>query len=128
MLCPNCRAGCAADDIFCRRCGIDLSIPSKSLIPTETRLPAVLHSPQLPRLAAGVGAVAVGVGLELLRRGVIARLARPTRSSARFLPALSPNQARELFTNSERKTTKLPRGYEIHETMLYMSRVIRREN
>lgn len=128
MLCPSCRTGCAADDIFCRRCGVDLSIPSKSLVPAETRLPTVLHNPQLPRLAAGVGALAVGVGLELLRRGLIARLTRQARSSAKLLPTLSSPQMRELFNRSESKTTKLPKGYVAHETVLYASRVIRREN
>lgn len=128
MLCPSCRTGCAADDVFCRRCGTDLSIPSKSLVPTQTRLPTTLYNPQLPRLAAGVGALAVGVGLELLRRSLLARMARPARSSAKLLPALSPRPARELFTGSKERTTKLPRGYEIHETMVYVSRVIRRGN
>ena len=128
MVCPKCRTGCAADDIFCRRCGTDLSIPSKSLVPTETRLPTVLQHPQLPRLAAGVGALAVGVGLELLRRSLIARLTRPTRTPTKLLPTLSPNHVRELFTNAENRPTKLPKGYEIHETMIYISRVIRREN
>jgi hypothetical protein len=128
MICPGCRTGCAADDIFCRRCGADLSIPSKGLVPIESRLPTVLHNPQLPRLVAGVGALAVGVGLELLRRGLIARLARPARASTKLLPTLSPKHVRELFTNSESKTTKLPRGYEVHETVVYMSRVIRRED
>ena len=128
MVCPKCRTGCATDDIFCRRCGTDLSIPSKSLVPTETHLPAVLHGPQLPHLAAGVGALAVGVGLELLRRSLIARLTRPARLSAKLSPTLSSKHMRELFTSSQGKTTKLPKGYEIRETMIYVSRVIRREH
>ena len=131
MICPDCSAACAAGDIFCHRCGADLSIPSKSLVPVQSsRLPAVLHNPQLPRIAAGVGALAFGVGMELLRRGFIARLMRPSRSAARFLPALTPESAaRELFKTSDRsKPAKLPRGYEIHETVVYMSRVIRRED
>lgn len=128
MVCPNCRAGCAAEDTFCRRCGTDLSVPSKSLVPVQTRLPAVLHSPQLPRVAAGVGALAVGVGLELLRRGLLARLARPARTSAKLLPTLSPNNFRELFAPDEKRPIKLPKGYEVHETVIYMSRVIRRDD
>src|SRR5258707_7940987 len=60
MLCPSCRAGCAVEDIFCRRCGADLSLPSKSLVPVQTQLPAVLYNSPLPRVVAGVGAVAVG--------------------------------------------------------------------
>lgn len=127
MLCPKCRAGCAAEDTFCRRCGADLSVHSKSLVPVQTRTPAVLQSPQLPRVAAGVGALAVGVGLELLRRNLLARLTRSARPAKR-LPVLSPGAVRELFARPEQKSVKLPKGYEIHETMVYMSRVIRRED
>lgn len=126
MLCPSCRAGCAAEDICCRRCGADLSVSSRSLVPVPSRLPTVLHSPQLPRLAAGVGALAVGVGLELLRRNLLARLAG--RQSAKFLPTLVPAAARELFARPQEKAVKLPRGYEVRETTVYMSRVIRREH
>ena len=130
MICPACRAGCATEDTFCRRCGADLSVPSKSLVPVQSHLPTVLHNPQLPKVAAGVGALAVGFGLELLRRNLLARLGRSARTSAKLLPALSPNNMRELFTthSKENKSVKLPKGYEIHETMVYMSRVIRRED
>ncbi len=130
MVCPNCRAGCAAQDIFCRRCGADLSVPSKSLVPMQTQLPALLSNSPLPRVAAGVGAVAVGVGLELLRRGLLTRLARSgAKRSTRLLPALGPTHVRELLSNNEqKKPLKLPKGYEIHETVVYMSRVIRRED
>ncbi len=31
MLCPNCHAECMAGDLFCHRCGTDLTLPSKSL-------------------------------------------------------------------------------------------------
>ncbi len=128
MVCPNCRAGCAAEDTFCRRCGADLSLPSKSLVLVQSHLPMVLRNPQLPRVAAGVGALAVGVGLEFLRRGLLARLARSTRASKKLLPSLSPNHVRELLTPAEKKSIKLPKGYEVHETVVYMSRVIRRED
>jgi hypothetical protein len=129
MLCPKCRAGCAAEDTFCRRCGADLNIPSRSLVPvTQSRLPTMLHNPQLPRVAAGVGALAVGVGLELLRRNMLMRLTRPARRSAKLLPTVSPNALRELFTPNEHKPAKLPKGYEVHETVVYMSRVFRRED
>jgi hypothetical protein len=125
MLCPSCRAGCAAEDTFCRRCGADLSISSQSLVPVPSRLPMVLHSPQLPRLAAGVGALMVGVGLELLRRNLLARLSG--RVLARTLPTLAPGIVRELFVHPQERSMKLPGGYEVHETMVYTSRVIRRE-
>lgn len=129
MLCPKCRAGCAVEDTFCRRCGADLNVPSRSLVPvTQSRLPTLLQNPQLPRVAAGVGALAVGVGLELLRRNLLTRLARPARKSAKLLPAVSPNALRELFTPNENKPVKLPKGYEVRETVMYMSRVIRRED
>lgn len=124
MLCPSCRAGCAAEDTYCRRCGTDLSVPSRSLVLVSSRLPTVLHSPQLPRLAAGVGALAVGVGLELLRRTVLTRLAG---RRARPLPGLAPAVARDLFVRPQQGPVKLPRGYEVRETMVYMSRVVRRE-
>lgn len=124
MLCPSCRAGCAAEDTFCRRCGADLSISSRSLVPVPSRLPAVLHSPQLPRLAAGVGALVVGVGLELLRRNLQARLSG--RAGARSLPSLAPAVVRELFVHPQERSAKLPRGYEVQETVIYTSRVTRR--
>lgn len=131
MICPACHAGCAIEDSFCQHCGADLLTPSKSLVPAQPRLPAVLQYPQLPRVAAGVGALAIGVGITLARRGLLTRLlrlARPARTPAKFLPALSPEGARELFTPSEQKPLKLPKGYAVHETMLYMSRVVRRED
>jgi hypothetical protein len=128
MLCPSCRAGCAVEDTFCHRCGADLVVPSKSLVSVQQRLPTILQHPQLPRVAAGMGALALGVGIELLRRGWLARLARPVRKSAQIWPTLTPNSVRELFASSESKPAKLPKGYAIHETMVYMSRVLRRED
>lgn len=128
MICPRCRAGCAVEETFCHRCGADLIVPSQSLVPVQQRLPAVLQHPQLPRVAAGVGALALGVGIELLRRGWLARLARPARKSAKLAATLSPNAVRELFSSSENKPVKLPKGYAIHETMIYMSRVLRHED
>ncbi len=129
MVCLRCRAGCAAEDIFCRRCGADLSVPSKSLVPVQTQLPALLTNSPLPRVVVGMGAVAVGVGLELMRRGLLARLAvRSGRRASKLLPALSPNNLLDLFSNKEQKPAKLPKGYEVHETVVYMSRVIRRED
>src|SRR5215471_15148906 len=88
MLCPNCHAAYSTNDLYCRNCGADLAAPSTSLVPARTRLPAVFSNPQLPRVAAGVGALAVGAGLELLRRGLLARLTRSSRSVADTLPAI----------------------------------------
>jgi len=146
MECPNCHTGCAATDMYCRHCGTDLEaasnvtrdtngeVSSTGLVPTQSVLPAVLHNPQLPRLAAGVGALAFGVGIELLRRGLLTRLTRIPRSSSKWLPAPTIGDVRDLLTMQDGKAgraskpPKLPRGYEIHETVVYMSRVIRRED
>jgi len=124
MLCPNCHAAYSTDDLYCRNCGADLAAPSTSLVPARTRLPAVFSNPQLPRVAAGVGALAVGAGLELLRRGLLARLTRSSRSVANTLPAF--DGLRDLLAPQDDK--KLPRGYEVHETIVYVRRVIRRGN
>src|SRR6184192_435963 len=94
MQCPNCHAEYLADDLYCRHCGADLTTPSTSLVPSHINLPAVI-GPQLPRVAAGVGALAVGFGLELLRRNLLARLTRSSRSLthvAGSLPTLSDLQ------------------------------------
>lgn len=128
MLCPNCRASCSVDDQYCHQCGTDLTASSTSLVTTHSNLPAVLTSPQLPRVAAGVGALAVGFGLELLRRGLLARMSRSTSKASKLLPALTPGSLSDLLPQPESRSIKLPRGYEIHETVVYMSRIIRRED
>ena len=128
MLCPNCHAECMADEVNCHQCGADLTLPSKDLVPAQRTLPAIiLHSPQLPRLAAGVGALAVGFGLELLRRSLLARLARAPHSAASYLPASTFDTLRDVFSPLGDKSVKLPKGYEIEETTVYFRRVIRRE-
>ncbi len=127
MLCPNCHTGCMADDKHCYRCGTDLTLPSKSLVPIQSNLPAILHNPQLPRLAAGVGALAVGVGLELLRRSLLARMTRLPRSASNYLATPAFDVMRDIFSTQDDKSLKLPKGYEIHETVVYLRRVIRRE-
>ncbi|HXZ03256.1 MAG TPA: hypothetical protein VEH81_00405 [Ktedonobacteraceae bacterium] len=127
MLCPNCHAGCIADDIYCRRCGTDLTLSSKSVVSTKTHLPALLQNTQLPRLAASVGALALGVGLELLRRRLIARVPRVPHSASRYVPAPRVDTMQEIFSNHDNQPLKLPKGYEIHETVVYFKRVIRRE-
>jgi hypothetical protein len=127
MLCPNCRAECKADDAYCRHCGTDLTLPSKSIVPVQLNLPTILQNPQLPRVAAGVGALAVGFGLELLRRSLLARLSRSSRSTSNYLPAPAFETLRDIFSTQGDKSLKVPRGYEIHETAIYLKRVIRRE-
>lgn len=130
MQCPNCQADCLASDEFCRKCGADLpsTATSTSLVPLRTNLPAVLQHPQMPRIAAGVGAIAVGFGLELLRRGLIARM---SKTAVRSVPTLLPDVmggVRDVFSPQQTRTTKLPKGYEIHETAIYIRRVIRRDH
>ena|SRR6266487_987534 len=127
MLCPNCHAECMANDIYCPRCGTDLTLPSKSLVPAQTNLPTLLQNSQLPRLAAGVGALALGVGIELLRRRLIARITRLPRSASNYLSAPTVDAMRGIFSTPGDGPSKLPKGYEIHETAVYIRRVIRRE-
>lgn len=124
MRCLNCHAEYGEADQFCRQCGTELTEPSTSIVPTQSALPAVLYNPQVPRgVAASVGALALGVGIELLRRTLIARLTRPSRAAEHALPALSG--MKDLITPSP---SKPPKGYEIQETVVYMRRVIRRAN
>jgi len=127
MLCLNCRAECMEDDIYCHRCGTDLTLSSKSLAPAQTRLPTLLQNSQLPRLAASVGALALGVGLELLRRRFLARITRLPRSASSYVSVPSVEGIREIFSTERTQPLKLPKGYEIHETAVYFKRVIRRE-
>ena len=127
MLCPNCHARSTEDDLYCRQCGADLTIPSTSLVlTTQNRLPAVMSNPQIPRLAASVGAVAVGVGIELLRRSLIARVPPPSRTVSNTLPII--NRLKDVLFPQNEKKYKLPKNYEIEETVVYMRRIIRRKN
>jgi hypothetical protein len=114
------------DDSYCHRCGTDLTLTSKSLLPTQTHLPTLLQNSQLPRLAASAGALALGVGLELLRRRLIARITRLPSSASNYISAPTVDAMREIFTTQGNKPLKLPKGYEIHETAVYFKRVIRR--
>lgn len=126
MRCPNCRAECYEEELYCPDCGADLSVTSKSIIPFQSNLPAVLHNPQLPKtVAAGVGALAFGVGVELLRRSLLTRLTQPSvRSLEPALPAI--NGLKDILFPRPEKSVKRPKkGYEIEETVVYMRRIIR---
>jgi hypothetical protein len=129
MLCHMCHTENLEDDLNCRNCGADLLAPSKSLVTIQDRLPAVLQNPQIPRVAASVGAVAVGVGLELLRRSLVARVSQPaslSRPVNNTLPTL--NRLRDVLFPQNEKKYRLPKNYEIEETVVYMQRVIRRKD
>ena len=127
MLCPNCRAGCMEDDIYCHHCGTELTLSSKSLVPTQNHLPALIQNSPLPRVAVSVGAIALGVGLELLRRRLIARITPLPQSASSYISAPTVDAIRDLFSKQENQQLKLPKGYEIQETAVYFKRVIRRE-
>lgn len=126
MQCPNCHAKYTGDDLYCQQCGADLTKRGTSIIPIQTNLPALLYNSPLPRnVAASVGAVAVGVGIELLRRNLLARL-QPKRRVERGLPALG--EMKDLVFPQNNKATRLPKGYEIEETVVAVRRIIRRTN
>lgn len=127
MLCPNCYASCVAEDVYCQQCGTELMVPSKSLVATQSNLPTLLQNPQLPRLAAGVGALALGLGLALLRRNLISRITHLPRSAPNYLPVPKADGIWDVFSKQSETSLKLPKGYEIHETAVYIRRVIRRE-
>jgi hypothetical protein len=126
MFCPNCHAEYSREDVYCPRCGEDLPASSTSIVALQKNLPAVLYSPQLPKgVAAGVGAVALGVGIELLRRNLLARLTRPSTSSVEAaLPALTGLKD-ILFPRPDKPVKRSRKGFEVEETVFYVRRVIR---
>lgn len=127
MLCPDCHRENSQHDPYCHYCGADLTVHSTSLVPvSQKRLPTVLHNPQIPRLAAGVGAVAVGVGVELLRRSLMERLTPPPKPISSTGPLV--NRLKEVLFPQNEKKYKLPKNYEIEETVVYMRRIIRRKS
>ncbi|QBD77722.1 zinc ribbon domain-containing protein [Ktedonosporobacter rubrisoli] len=127
MRCPNCDAESMAEDTYCRQCGADLTKSSTSITPFQANLPAVLQNPQVSRgVAAGVGAIALGFGLELLRRGLLARLTQPSRAVSNVLPTI--DNVKDILQSQSQKTVKFPKGYEVQETIVYMQRVIRRQS
>jgi hypothetical protein len=124
MLCPNCREVILKGDLYCRQCGVDVTVPSTSLVPVQNHLPAALHNPQLPRVAASVGALALGVGIELLRRSLLARTTRPPHPLQNTQPIVK-RMGEVLFPQNDKTLKKVPKHYEIEETVIYMRRVIR---
>jgi predicted amidophosphoribosyltransferase len=128
MRCPNCQAEYSEEEQLCPNCGEEAVVPSeRGLVSLQSNLPAVLQNSRLPKnVAAGVGAVALGVGIELLRRGVVARLSRPPAPSMeQALPMLAG--AKDLLFPRPEKPAKRPKkGYEIEETVVYVRRIIRR--
>lgn len=126
MHCPNCHEKYGDDDLYCQNCGADLTKKSTSIVPLKSHLPALLYNSPLPRsVAASVGALAVGIGVELLRRNLLARLL-PKSGLERGLPALA--DMKDLVFPQNNKSVKLPKGYEIQETIISVRRVIRRTN
>ena len=124
MRCSSCHTESIGKDTYCHHCGADLAETSTSLVPAQRSLPALLYNSPLPRsVAAGVGAVALGVGIELLRRNMFARMF-PARSMRRALPARP--DAKGINFSRPGKMVKLPKGYEMYETVVYMTRIIRR--
>ena len=126
MQCPNCHAEYVEEEMYCHQCGADLSVPATSIVPAQTRLPALLQQSLVPRrVAAGVGAVVLGVGLELLRRGLLARLARPVAAES-VVPIVQ--SIKDMLSPQDKKPTRPPKGYEVRETIVLVQRVTRRVN
>jgi hypothetical protein len=127
MNCPECHYQYEKDDTYCRHCGEELLHPSTSLVTTTpSRLPALPFA-QLPRkVVASVGAVALGVGIELLRRSLLTRLASPART-ARSIENTLPVLSGLKDIAQANRTVKVPKGYVIDETIVYTRRVIRHE-
>ena len=126
MACPVCGAPHGAAESYCRRCGADVTIPSTMLVPVKPSLPAVPDRPSrgLTPVKAGASLVALGVGYELLRWGLKFWLKKPI---GRSLPALTTLPTLGNLRNlpgAKRPSGRLPRGYEVTETVFYMQRVI----
>jgi hypothetical protein len=124
MYCPECHANIVERDKYCPRCGSNLIESSKSLVPIQNRLPAVLQNISLrQRLAAGAGALVLGMGIELFRRGILPRILTLAAKKRTHSTGLA---LKDLAFPKTDKTIKLPKGYEMQETVVYMTRVIRR--
>jgi hypothetical protein len=126
MICPHCHEENEENALYCHYCGKDLEVHSMSLVTNVNRLPILLQNPQLPRVAASVGAVAFGVGLELLRRSLVSKAARSSRAVSNTMPLV--NRMKDVLFPQNEKQIKLPKNYEIEETIVYIQRVIRRKD
>jgi hypothetical protein len=124
MRCSSCHVENAEGEIYCHKCGTNLTISSKSLMARPTRLPAVFYQSPVPRrVVAGVGALALGMGIELLRRSMLSR-----QIKKRTPPVLSISRLKDTLFSRSAESVKLPKGYEIQETVVYMTRVVRRKD
>jgi hypothetical protein len=124
MRCYNCHVENAEGEIYCRKCGMNLTMSSKSLMALPTRLPAVFYRSPMPRrVVAGVGALALGMGIELLRRSMLSR-----QMKKRTLPVLSISRLKDTLFSRSAESVKLPKGYELQETVVYMTRIVRRKD
>ena len=127
MVCPVCGASHGAAESYCRRCGADVTIPSTMMVPVKPALPAVPERPSRAMTPAKAGAtiVAVGVGYELLRWGLKFWLRKPIGRSLPALTALPTLSNLVNLHSGNRPQQRLPKGYEVTETVIYMQRVIR---
>lgn len=123
MRCAHCHTEYREEDIYCRQCGADLTETSTSVVPIQRQLPALLYNSPLPRnVAASVGALALGVGIELLRRGVLARLSKAPLPVESTLPMLGGLKD-VLLPRNEKPAKRRKKGYQVEETVIYMRRV-----
>ena len=128
MRCYNCRVENVVGETYCCECGTDLTTSSKSLVTLQPKLPALLYRSPVPRsVAAGVGALALGMGIELLRRNMLPHL-QLRWAKKRTLPTMTVNGLKDMLFSRSDNSEKLPKGYELHETVVDMSRVVRKKD
>ncbi|HLW03137.1 MAG TPA: hypothetical protein VKT82_31105 [Ktedonobacterales bacterium] len=126
MACPVCGASHGAAETYCRRCGADVTIPSTMIVPVKPALPVVSERPSrvITPAKAGASLVALGVGYELLRWGLKLWLKKPVGRSLPALTALPTLGNLRNLHGGNRPPGRLPKGYEVTETVFYMQRVI----
>lgn len=127
MRCSQCHVENSDKGKYCWKCGSTLTAASKKLVVSPAKLPARLYQAPLPRtVATGVSALALGVGIELLRRSVLSYL-RLRWTKKPVLSAITANSLKNLLFSRSEQSVKLPKGYELQETVVYMSRVVRKK-